>query len=228
MVPPRLPPGDYELTLRSRQPEASRQHPNRARRSCASRGGVRLQRGPIERRGAVQCSGNGGGKRFRAGSYRWVFPACFSNCNAAGHCHFTAAAHDCSPPVRRKLSIRRGRAQDGNHGRIPWRQPLAHEPCRLRYGFAVRGRLQSELGPNPKSKSHLSRPDLCPSYERALKSGDNSSACMRGCAPFARARPSRLAIVTRRRRGLGRGAQRKRGPLSIDHRALAEATLSMP
>ena len=136
----------------------------------------------------------------------WIIPLGLPSVLFKLQCGRTLPFHSCrtrlQPPVRRKLSIRRGRAQDGNHGRIPWRQPLAHEPCRLRYGFAVRGRLQSEPGPNPKSKSHLSRPDLCPSYESALKRGGNSSACTRdGCAPFLLALDhARLAIAKRRRR----------------------------
>src|SRR3981081_1623673 len=163
----------------------------------ARRGDGQFRRGPIARRGAVQCSGHGGGKPFLAGSGRWVFssapalPASFANSEAARHCRFTAAARDCRrPSVRRRLTIRRGRAQDPDHGRIPWRQPLAHQPCHLRRGHAIRSRLQSEPGPNPKSRSYLSRPDLCPSYESALKSGGNSSVRTRGgCALFARARP---------------------------------------
>ena len=36
-----------------------------------SRGGVEHRRGPIARQGAVQWSGDGGGKPYRAGSGRW-------------------------------------------------------------------------------------------------------------------------------------------------------------
>jgi hypothetical protein len=130
----------------------------------ASRVGVKLRRGPIARRGAVQYSGDGGSKPFRAESGRWVFssapalPASFANWEAAGHCRFTAAARDCRhPSVRRRLTVRRGRAQDRDHGRIPGRQPLAHQPCHLRRGHAIRSRLQSEPGPNSKSKSYWSK-----------------------------------------------------------------------
>ena len=35
----------------------------------------------------------------------------------------------------------------------PVAQPLAHQPCHLRRRQALRSRLQSEPGPNPKSKS---------------------------------------------------------------------------
>ena len=182
MVPPRLPPGDYELTLRSRQPDGKQATSKQSVVVALAEVEVQFRRGPVERRGAVQCSGNGIGKPFRAGSDRWVFssapalPASFANCEAAGHCRFTTAARDCRhPPVRRKLTVRRGRVQDGDHGRIPWRQPLAHQPCHLRHGHAIRSRLQSEPRPNPKSRSYLSRPDLCPSYESALKSGGNSA-----------------------------------------------------
>jgi hypothetical protein len=135
------------------------------------RGGVQLRRGPIARGGAVQCSGDGGDKPFRAGSGRWVFSS--------------------APSVRRRLTVRRGRAQDRDHGRIPRRQPLAHQPCHLWRWHAIRSRLQSEPAPNPKSKSYLSRPDLCPSYESALKSAGISSALHEGWlrAFFARARP---------------------------------------
>src|ERR1019366_10716706 len=90
--------------------------------------------------------------------------------------------------------------------------------------LALRSRLQSEPGPNPKSKSYLSRPDLCPSYESALKGGGSSSACTRdGCAPFLLALDhARLAIAMRRRRWLWDAEHReKRVPLSSSHPALA-------
>src|SRR5258708_10745223 len=69
----------------------------------------------------------------------------------------------------------RGRAQDYDHGRISWRQPVAHQPCHLWRGHAIRGRLQSEPRPDPRSKSYISRPDLCPSLESALKRGNRVS-----------------------------------------------------
>ena len=107
-----------------------------------------------------------GGEPFRTG------PGCW----AAGHCHFRAAECDCRPSIRRRFTVRRRRAQDRKHRRIPWRQPLAHQPCRLRCGPAICRNLQSESRSNPKSKSHLSRSDLCPPSERALRIGYDPSA----------------------------------------------------
>src|SRR6266404_5645313 len=119
---------------------------------------------------------------------------------AQAEANAVAAALAVSP--RSPDTVRRGRAQDRDHGRIPRRQPLAHQPSHLRRGHAIRSRLQSEPAPNPKSKSYSSRPDLCPSYESALKSGGNSGACTRdGYAPFLHALDhARLAITLLRPR----------------------------
>jgi hypothetical protein len=77
---PGFPPGlrtDVEVQRAGRQ--AGNIQTERGGR--VSRGGVQFRRGLIARRGAVQCSGDGGGKPFRAGSGRWggrTFP--FHSC----------------------------------------------------------------------------------------------------------------------------------------------------
>ena len=220
MVPPRLPAGDYELTLRSRQPDGKQATSKQS--VVVALAEVESSPGAVRSRAEVPFNvpETVVDKPFRAGSGRWVsssapvLPASVANCEAAGHCRFTTAARRLPPPpVRRRLTVHRGRAQDGDHGRIPWRQPLAHQPGHLRRGHAIRSRLQSEPEPNPKSRSYLSRPDLCPSDESALKSGGNSSACTRdGCARSllaldhcaARHRHSDLPSLV-----AGRGAPRK-------------------
>src|ERR1019366_199136 len=85
-------------------------------------------------------------------------------------------------------------------------------------------------GPNSKSKSNLSRPDLCPSYERALKSGGNSSACTRDrCTPFLLALDHARLAMRRRRWPSDAEHREKRVPLSSSHPALAlGAVLPMP
>jgi hypothetical protein len=169
MVLPRLPPGDYELTLRSRQPDG---------KQATSKQSV------VVALDAVDSSPSA--VRSRAEVPFNVPETVVTNRSVLDQAVGSSQAHS----VRRRLTVRRGRAQDRDHGRIPRRQPLAHQPSHLRRGHAIRSRLQSEPAPNPKSKSYLSRPDLCPSYESALKSGGNFRARTRdGYAFFARARP---------------------------------------
>lgn len=88
-----------------------------------------------------------------------------------------------------------------------------------------------QTGTNPKSKSDLSRPDLCPSYESTLKSGGNSNALARdGCAPFLLALGLH-AIPMRRRRRPSDAEQKTRAALKwvirrIQQRALPIRQLS--
>ncbi len=70
MVPPRLPAGDYELTLRSRQPDGKQATSKQSVAVALAEVEVQPRRGPIERRGAVQCSRGGGNKPVMAGSRR--------------------------------------------------------------------------------------------------------------------------------------------------------------
>jgi len=126
-------------------------------------------------------------RRRRQIDYRWIAPlgrlkrACSPSLlcilRSARTLLFQSCRAQLRPPVcfRWRLIVPRGRAQDYDHGRISWRQPVAHQPCHLRRGHAIRGRLQSEPRPDPRSKSYISRPDLCPSLESALKRGNRVS-----------------------------------------------------
>jgi hypothetical protein len=171
MIPPRLPPGDYELTLRSRQADGkqatSKQSVVVALNEVESSAGAVRSRAEMPFNVPESVGTNRSVLDQAVGSSQAQQPSQRQDIAVSQQPHSTAAP----PSVRRRLTVRRGRAQDRDHGRIPRRQPLAHQPCHLRRGQAICSGLQSEPGPNPKSKSYLSRPDLRPSYESALKRG---------------------------------------------------------
>jgi hypothetical protein len=93
------------------------------------------------------------------------------------------------PPPVCQMEVPRppGRTQDCEHGRISWRQSVAHQPYHLRRGYAICRRIQSKPRPDPRSKSYVSRPDICPSLESALKRGN----------PVSQRGPTALAVSQR-------------------------------
>jgi hypothetical protein len=128
MVPPRLPAGDYELTLRSQQPDGkqaiSKQSVAVALAELESSTGALQSRAevPFNVPDTVGTNRSAPDQAFGSAQARQ------SSQPASGPGRFTAAAPGCRhAAVRRRLAVRPDLAQD-DHRRIPWRQPVAHQP----------------------------------------------------------------------------------------------------
>lgn len=108
--------------------------------SRAGRSTIQFACGFSTRRSATSRSGNCGGGPLCAGSWR-IFSS--------------------APSVQETPAVRRGR--------LPRRQPLAHQPRHLRLGGVIPPASESKPGPNPRPRSHLSRPEFHPSQAGALR-----------------------------------------------------------
>jgi hypothetical protein len=214
MVPPRLPPGTYDLTLRSKQPDGKQAT---SKQSVA----VALEPSPNDRplvalmtpdkptvmpsqpaaakpmAGALvveAVESEPGGKLHMSGRARpgaavrlYLNDSFVASVTASADGRFAVTINEGIAPgsyrsARRRFALRRGRAEDRDHHRLPRRQPLAHQPPHLRRGHALRRNLQGEPGADPQSQPDSSWPDLCPSG--AVKRGHTSACARESCAVF--------------------------------------------